>query len=250
MFTLIDSRCIFYRQVCNRVFHSVHVPGTCIVKEGDPGSSIFIVYKGTISGTVTGDNGEPNLTNVYKTGDCFGKFPALFVEESYKKSYRAESVVEILELRRRDVLHLCKKFPSFRRNLLLLITCRYDIGAQSKHIFHDWSTFIHEEEEDDDEELLDTEQDVRRMERQRELRRKKKYKLDLIYDKEKELDQKEVERVEKEQAEAELHANIETGTAETSSTYKYVMNRRASDLLRAAKVLAETEGLNSLGDEL
>lgn len=41
-----DDEESFIRQLSARVIHSTFIPGICIVKEGDQGSSMFVVLNG------------------------------------------------------------------------------------------------------------------------------------------------------------------------------------------------------------
>ncbi len=127
---------IFIRQLSSRVTHSLFIPGSYIQKLGDPGSTLFVVYKGVVSGTAMKSNNEPVLKSIYNPGDAFGRFAALFHDGVYKQSYRAETMVEILEVKRKDILHLAKKFPHFKRRLYDLIETRYSAKGSNVNIFY------------------------------------------------------------------------------------------------------------------
>jgi len=111
---------------------------------------MYIVFKGLVSATVLEETinlptkkgpskqaKEPyvQLQRVYNVGDVFGRFPALHLEETYKKSYRAETRVEVLEFRQEDILALCEYFPHFKRNLQYLIDMRYAGYGSAENIF-------------------------------------------------------------------------------------------------------------------
>lgn len=129
MFQVSTDRSTFLRQVASRVHHSIYLPGVCIVKEGDSGNSMYIVYRGQVSGLVAGNSPlaqkEPELKEVYLVGDVFGKLPCLFQNESYKKSYRAESITEVLELQSKEVRHLAYIYPEFMQMLKAIIASKY-----------------------------------------------------------------------------------------------------------------------------
>lgn len=93
----------FLRQVASRCIHSIYLPGVCIVKEGDLGNSMFIVFRGQVSGIVANDSPAMELKKVYLVGDVFGKLPCLFHNEYYRKSYRAEVITEVLEVHISDI---------------------------------------------------------------------------------------------------------------------------------------------------
>jgi hypothetical protein len=113
----------FIRQLSYRVLHSVFIPGVCIVKEGDYGSSMFLVFKGLVSATklqgvkltpkaslgrkksIREEEVQVELEGIYNVGDIFGRFPALFHGETYKKSYRAETRVEGTGFGNLKILH-------------------------------------------------------------------------------------------------------------------------------------------------
>lgn len=115
--------------------HSLYIPGSYIQKVGDPGSTLFVVYKGVVSGTGMLSNNEPELKSIYNPGDSFGRFAALFHDGVYKQSYRAETMVEILEVKRNDILHLAKKFPHFKRKLYDFISTRYQPKGANVNLF-------------------------------------------------------------------------------------------------------------------
>ncbi|ODN03013.1 Cyclic nucleotide-gated olfactory channel [Orchesella cincta] len=125
----------FVRQVSARVTHSIYLPGVCIVKEGDLGSSMYVVFRGRVSGISANDSTKMELQKVYLVGDVFGKLPCLFHNEWYKKSYRAEELTEVLELHSRDVLHLSAVFSEFWKMLKAYVEVKYNPEGESDCIF-------------------------------------------------------------------------------------------------------------------
>lgn len=133
LFSLQDP--VFIKQVAARVSHSMYLPGICIVKEGDLGNSMFVVFRGRVSGIKSHDTSGMELKKVYMVGDSFGKLPCLFHNEWYRKSYRAEEVTEVLELQSRDVIHLASVYPEFWRLLKAYVEVTYDAEGPSDCIF-------------------------------------------------------------------------------------------------------------------
>lgn len=125
----------FLRQVAARVTHSLYLPGVCIVKEGDLGSSMFIVFRGHVSGIMASDSPAQELKKVYLVGDVFGKLPCLFHNEWYRKSYRAEVITEILEIHSRDLIHLATIYSDFWKLLKAYVEVTYDSNGESDCIF-------------------------------------------------------------------------------------------------------------------
>ncbi|CAL8137954.1 unnamed protein product [Orchesella dallaii] len=125
----------FVRQVAARVTHSIYLPGVCIVKEGDLGSSMYVVFRGRVSGITANDSSKIELQKVYLVGDVFGKLPCLFHNEWYKKSYRAEELTEVLELHSRDVLHLAAVYTEFWKMLKAYVEVKYNPEGESDCIF-------------------------------------------------------------------------------------------------------------------
>ncbi|CAL8148471.1 unnamed protein product [Orchesella dallaii] len=129
---------IFIRQLSSRVTHSFYIPGTFVQYEGDIGTSLFVVYKGLVSGTQKLKNvkkGEldTELKEIFNPGDAFGRSAALFHDGLYKQSYRAETMVEILEVKQKDIVHLAQKFPRIKKRILNYINSKYgdrrDVGT-------------------------------------------------------------------------------------------------------------------------
>ncbi|ODM98214.1 RNA polymerase-associated protein CTR9, partial [Orchesella cincta] len=129
---------IFIRQLSSRVTHSFYIPGTFVQHEGDKGTSLFVVYKGLVSGTLKLKNVKKGdidveLKSIFNPGDAFGRSAALFHYGIYKQSYRAETMVEILEVKQKDILHLAQKFPRIKKRILSYINSKYserpDIGT-------------------------------------------------------------------------------------------------------------------------
>lgn len=125
----------FIRQVANRVEHSIYLPGVCIVKEGDLGNAMYIVYKGRVSGLVETVESENELRSIYLVGDTFGRCPALFWDEVYKKSYRAEEYTEVLSIAQHEIMNLTVLYEDFWKILITFIDKKYDADGASECIF-------------------------------------------------------------------------------------------------------------------
>jgi CRP-like cAMP-binding protein len=128
----------FLRQIASKVSHTVYLPGVCIVKEGDPGDTLYIVYKGRVSGVVDTDFSQ-DLKSVYLVGEVFGKLPAFFHDAWYKKSYRAEEYTEVLALSQTDILHLASVYSNFYKTLTAYIEVNYDPNGSFDCIFSEKS---------------------------------------------------------------------------------------------------------------
>ncbi|CAG7786966.1 unnamed protein product [Allacma fusca] len=133
LFVGLDKR--FLRQVSNRVMHTVYLAGLNVVNEGDTGHTLYIVSKGRIAGSVVSRTGKQKLIRWYEPGKCFGKLPALFYDQTYSKTYRAEETTEILYIHQKDIFHLAQRFPEFAVNLQQHIRNTYNPELGMETIF-------------------------------------------------------------------------------------------------------------------
>ena len=116
----------FHRCLAYFLDHSIYLPGQVIASEGSRGNTLFIVARGRVSGYTLSQKGVPKLIRWYDDGCIFGRLPALFYDQSYTKTYRAEVVTEILTLSKRSIFYLCRYFYTFERRIQDFITEAYD----------------------------------------------------------------------------------------------------------------------------
>ncbi len=92
-------------------------PGTVIVKEGDPGESMFIVSTGEAEATRE-DEGQDVKLAVFGDGDFFGEM-AVLSGEPRTATVTAVKNTEFLELSRADLQQICSRHPEVEAKLRL-----------------------------------------------------------------------------------------------------------------------------------
>ena len=91
--------------------------GTVIVREGDPGDSMFIVSTGEADATVE-DNGKTVKVHNFKDGDFFGEM-AVLSGEPRNATVTAVKSTELLELRRDNLHKIFSKHPEVEAKIRL-----------------------------------------------------------------------------------------------------------------------------------
>jgi hypothetical protein len=92
-------------------------PGTVIVKEGDPGESMFIVSTGEAEATRE-DEGQDVKLAFFSDGDFFGEM-AVLSGEPRTATVTAVKNTELLELSRADLQQICSRHPEVEAKLRL-----------------------------------------------------------------------------------------------------------------------------------
>lgn len=77
----------------------IYAPGEIIIRRGDPGESMFIVYRGKVEVRLPSNNGDQQQVAVLEPGNFFGEM-ALFTGESRTADVSAVDEVELLEIRK------------------------------------------------------------------------------------------------------------------------------------------------------
>jgi hypothetical protein len=91
--------------------------GTVIVKEGDPGDSMFIVSTGEVDATVEEDGGPVKVAS-FHDGDFFGEM-AVLSGEPRTATVTAAKNTELLELSRENLLKIFSKHPEVEAKIRL-----------------------------------------------------------------------------------------------------------------------------------
>ena len=92
-------------------------PGTVIVKEGDPGESMFIVSTGEAEATREDEGRRMQLAS-FSDGDFFGEM-AVLSGEPRTATVTAVTNTELLELTRADLQQICSRHPEVEAKLRL-----------------------------------------------------------------------------------------------------------------------------------
>ncbi|MBN2725075.1 MAG: cyclic nucleotide-binding domain-containing protein [Deltaproteobacteria bacterium] len=81
-----------------------------IVREGDTGTSLYVILSGEVNVTKLSSIGEETLITTLKAGEFFGEF-ALLADHRRHASIVANSTVEVIEIPKTIVVELGKKHP-------------------------------------------------------------------------------------------------------------------------------------------
>jgi hypothetical protein len=100
--------------VLARLRHQSFDPGAIIVKEGDPGESLFVLSQGRVRVIGTGPGGKPVTLAELGEGDFFGEV-ALLTGKPRTATILCEEETEVLELTRSDLADLEGRHPRIRQ---------------------------------------------------------------------------------------------------------------------------------------
>lgn len=102
--------------------HDSYEAGEIIVRQGEYGEALFIVYEGQVELTYRhGRDSRPLLT--LSSGDCFGE-EVVLRQRPYLATAKAIQPCRLLSLSRRDVLALLKIAPRLRAHLDIAVSSR------------------------------------------------------------------------------------------------------------------------------
>ena len=85
--------------------------GTVIVREGDPGTSLFLIVDGAVRVGKLQASGEEREISVLDAGEFFGEF-ALLTDQKRHASITTVSRTTVLEISKKTVQEISKKFPA------------------------------------------------------------------------------------------------------------------------------------------
>jgi small-conductance mechanosensitive channel/CRP-like cAMP-binding protein len=85
--------------VARSAIRSVYAPGELILRRGDPGDSMFVIYRGNVQVWLPGRDGNPQQVAELKPGNFFGEM-ALLTGEPRNADVITVSEVETLEIRK------------------------------------------------------------------------------------------------------------------------------------------------------
>lgn len=86
-------------------------PGTVILREGDPGTSLFLIVDGEIRVTKLQPSGEEKEIATLNAGEFFGEF-ALLADQKRHATITAVTRCTILEIPKKTIREIGKKHPS------------------------------------------------------------------------------------------------------------------------------------------
>ncbi|HEY0080594.1 MAG TPA: mechanosensitive ion channel family protein [Pyrinomonadaceae bacterium] len=116
----------------------VFAPGELIIREGDQGSSMFVLHRGGVEVQIT-DKGRPRVVSTLREGDIFGEM-ALFTGEPRTANVVATEETEVLEIGHSAVKHLFDNNPDLVESLTHTIAERragLAAKTETKHVNED-----------------------------------------------------------------------------------------------------------------
>lgn len=100
----------------------VYADGECVVREGDEGSTMFVVLSGRLQVLGNRDGSEVPLA-VLESGDIFGEM-ALFEKARRSSTVRAQGEARVMTLDKRTLLRRIKEDPLVALNLVEMLCHR------------------------------------------------------------------------------------------------------------------------------
>ena len=100
----------------------VYADGECVVREGEEGSTMFVVLSGHLQVLGNRDGSEVPLA-VLEAGDIFGEM-ALFEKARRSSTVRAQGEARVMTLDKRTLLRRIKEDPLVALNLLEMLCHR------------------------------------------------------------------------------------------------------------------------------
>ncbi|MEK0084246.1 mechanosensitive ion channel family protein [Benzoatithermus flavus] len=101
-----------------------HVPaGEAVVRQGEPGSSLFVVVEGVLDVTIDRGQGPSRWVRLLAAGDMFGEYSLLTGEpRSATVCARTESL--LFEITKADLLPVLERSPELARAMSRILTAR------------------------------------------------------------------------------------------------------------------------------
>ncbi len=96
--------------------------GQLVVREGDPGSQLFLIVKGTVQLVARGPSGTVELDRLSR-GAIFGEV-CFLTGKPRTASVMTIDAVEIIGFTRRDLDPILKKYPKVRKLIQVMMSAR------------------------------------------------------------------------------------------------------------------------------
>jgi len=100
----------------------VYANGEVIVRQGEPGSTMYVIQDGEVEVVREGDGGETRLA-MLKTGDIFGEM-SLFEKETRSATVRSVGEARVLTVDKRTFIRRIREDPFIAFNLLRAMSRR------------------------------------------------------------------------------------------------------------------------------
>lgn len=109
--------------------------GDIVIRQGDPGNSMFVIQSGRVEILQRSDDGDQRLA-LLEPGDFFGEM-SMFEEEPRSATVRAVGEARILSVDKRTLLRRIREDPLLAVNLLQTMAHRIrDLDARLAHCEH------------------------------------------------------------------------------------------------------------------
>jgi ABC-type multidrug transport system fused ATPase/permease subunit len=90
--------------------------GEDIVRQGDPGDTLYIIHKGQVDVLLSDETGNEQRVNTLNEGDYFGEM-ALLAGEPRTATVRTATTSELYSLSQTDFMHLLDNEPAIRQSI-------------------------------------------------------------------------------------------------------------------------------------
>ena len=97
--------------------------GVAVVREGEPGASVFLVGRGVVQVILEGDNGEGTPISTLRQGEFFGEM-ALLEKKSRAATVKAKESCVLLEIKGQEFLKLLDEHKDVESKMLLKLSER------------------------------------------------------------------------------------------------------------------------------
>lgn len=118
------------RQLANRTAVSLYTTGEQLVKQGDPGDSLFIINKGSVSVYVRSADGRSVYANQLNAGDFFGEM-SLLTGEARSASIRANEETEVIIIDKEAFANVLTQDPTILDRFVAALERRQEGISQS-----------------------------------------------------------------------------------------------------------------------
>lgn len=109
-------------QLVNRLQRQIYLKGEIVVRQGEPGSSFYLVLKGVLE-VLRNVKGKPIILGELKSGQFFGEL-SLLTGEPRSATVRASMDSEILRLEKADFQEILFRRPDLSENLAEVVSSR------------------------------------------------------------------------------------------------------------------------------
>jgi CRP-like cAMP-binding protein len=118
------------RQLANQTAVSIYTTGEQLVNQGDPGDSLFIIKKGSVSVYVRSSDGRSIHANQLHIGDFFGEM-SLLTGEARAASIRADEETEVIIIDKEAFSNVLTQDPTILDRFLAALERRQQGISQS-----------------------------------------------------------------------------------------------------------------------